>query len=112
MAGVIGRAGAQEAVATWRRLKAERPADYGFAEPQLNALGRVLAQEKRVDDAITMLELNLEAYPNSFITYDNLGDVLLIRGDTALAIGNFEKSVALNSANQSVVEKLKRLRTP
>ena len=60
--------------------------------------------------AIAMLELNLEAYPNGFITYDNLADALLIRGDTAAAIRNLEKSVALNSTNQNAVEKLKRLR--
>jgi len=111
MASVIGRTGGGDAVATWRRLKAERPNDYDFREPQLNGLGYALLGEKRVEDAIAMFELNVEAYPNAFNTWDSLGDGLLARGDTTAAIPNFEKSVALNPANQNAVEALKRLRS-
>ena len=112
MAGAIVRANAQDAVATWRRLKAERPGDYGFNEPQLNRLGYELMREQRIDDAIAMFQLNVEAFPNAFNTYDSLGDALLARGDTALAIVNYEKSVTLNPANQDGAAKLKRLRKP
>ena len=110
MASVIGRAGPREAAAEWRRLKAERPNDYDFREQNLNMLGHALLGEKRVDDAIAMFELNTEAYPNAFNTWDSLGEGLLAKGDTAAAIRNFEKSVALNPANTDGVEALKRLR--
>lgn len=110
MASVIGRSGARDAAATWRRLKTERPGDYSFGEQQLNMLGHALLGEKRTDDAIAMFELNVEAYPNAFTTYDSLGEGLLVRGDTTAAIRNFEKSVALNPANTNGVEALKRLR--
>jgi CubicO group peptidase (beta-lactamase class C family) len=109
MASVIA-APAREAATEWRRLKAEQPNDYDFREQNLNMLGRALLLEKRVDDAIAMFELNTEAYPNAFNTWDSLGEGLLVKGDTAAAIRNFEKSVALNPANTDGVETLKRLR--
>ena len=112
LASVIGKAGVNEAAATWRRLRAERPGDYNFGEGQLSSLAYALAQEKRVDDAIALLELNLEAYPRGFGTYERLGEAHLLRGDTVAAIRNFEKSVELNSSNQGALERLKQLRRP
>jgi len=112
LASVIGRAGAGEAAATWRRLKAERPGDYNFGEQQLNGLGQELLGEKRVSDAIAMFELNVEAYPGGFNAWDSLGEGQLAGGDTTAAIRSFEKSVALNPANAHGVEVLKQLRRP
>jgi CubicO group peptidase (beta-lactamase class C family) len=107
---VVGRAGSREAVATWRRLKAERPNDYLFGAPQLNILGYFLLSENRVDDAIAMLELNAEAYPEFPNTYETLGDAYLAKGDTTAAIRNLEKSLSLNASNEGAKEKLARLR--
>jgi hypothetical protein len=92
------------AVATWRRLKAERPTEYGFGEQQLGMLGQALLGEKRVDDAIAMFELNVEVciptrpMPGTTWARD------CWPGDTTAAIRHFEKSVALNPANTHGVE--------
>jgi predicted Zn-dependent protease len=107
---VVGRAGSREAVATWRKLKAERPNDYMFGPPHLNILGYFLLMEHRVDDAIAILELNAEAYPEAPGTYEWLGDAYLAKGDTAAAIRNLDKSISLDAKNTSASEKLKRLR--
>ena len=109
---VVGRAGSREAVATWRKLKAERPNDYLFGPPHLNVLGYFLLNENRVDDAIAILELNAEAYPQAPGTYEFLGDAYLARGDTAVAVRNFEKSLSLDANNPGAKEKLEKLRRP
>lgn len=112
MAGTIARAGARDAVANYRRLKAEHPADYNFGEPQLNSLGYALMGEDRLNDAIAIFELNVEAYPQGFNGYDSLGEALLARGDTAAAIRNYQKSVTLNPQNQNGIDVLKRISKP
>jgi CubicO group peptidase (beta-lactamase class C family) len=109
---VVERAGSREAVATWRRLKAERPNDYQFGAPQLNILGYFLLAENRADDAMAMLQLNAEAYPDFAGTYETLSDVFLAKGDTTSAIQNLEKSLSLNGTSESAKDKLKRLQRP
>jgi Tfp pilus assembly protein PilF len=73
-------------------------------------LGFFLLMENRVDDAIAMLELNAEAYPDFPGTYENLGDAYVAKGDTTTAIRHLEKSLALNATNEGAKEKLARLR--
>ena len=109
LASTLGRAGVRDAAGIYRRLKAERADEYDFREPQLNSLGYALLNEKRVNDAIAVFELNVEAYPGGFNTYDSLGEALLVRGDTAAAITNYRKSVELNPDNENGVAVLKRL---
>jgi CubicO group peptidase (beta-lactamase class C family) len=112
MAAAIARSGAADAVTLYRRLEAERAGDYDFREDQLNTLGYALLGEKRVDDAISMFRLNVEAFPSAFNPYDSLGEALLVRGDTAAAIANYRKSVELNPSNDNGKQVLRRLGIP
>ncbi len=112
IAGAIARAGVRDAVGIYQKLKAEHPAEYDFREPQLNSLGYALIGEGRLNDAISVFQLNVEAYPQGFNAYDSLGEALLARGDTAAAIRNYEKSVALNPQNQNGIDVLKRIKGP
>ena len=87
---------------------------YGFViaapEPTVNALGyRYMAQNK-VDEAIAVFKWNVEHYPKSSNVYDSLGEAFARKGDTKLAIENYEKSVALNPNNTAGIEILKKLK--
>jgi len=110
MAGIIGRSGAADAVASYRTLKAEHADTYDFREFQLNTLGYSLMSEDRLDDALAVFKLNVEAYPDASNPYDSLGEALLAKGDTAAAIVNYRKSVELNPQNENGLEMLKKLR--
>ncbi len=105
----VMREGAQAAIAEYRRLRAEEPEGYDFSEPQLNALGYALLQHQRYDDAIAIFLLNVEMFPKSFNVYDSLGEAYMLRGDRALAIQNYRRSLELNPHNQNAVEKLGEL---
>ncbi len=107
----VMREGAQAAIAEYRRLRAEEPEGYDFSEPQLNALGYALLQHQRYDDAIAIFLLNVETFPKSFNVYDSLGEAYMLRGDRALAIQNYRRSLELNPHNQNAVEKLGELET-
>jgi CubicO group peptidase (beta-lactamase class C family) len=98
------------AVAAYRRLWAEEPRSPGLTESRLNVLGYTLLRVEKVDEAVAIFKLNVEFYPEAANTYDSLGEAYMTRGDTDLAIANYEKSLALNPRNDNAAEMLKRLR--
>jgi len=100
----------EAAVALYRQLKNEEPENWSFAENELNMLGYQLMARDRIDEAIAILELNVEAYPASFNTYDSLGEAFLLGGRTEAAIANYERSLELNPNNTNASSMLARLR--
>ena len=87
------------AIREYRRLKAESPDAYDFAEARLNELGLDLIDKRRIKDAIEIFKLNVEAYPRAFNTYDSLGYAYMCDGQRDLAVLNYRKSVELNPDN-------------
>ena len=114
IAKVMGRAmatsGIDAAVAQYRDLKKNQPQTFDFSERQLNALGYTLMQRGRIKEAIRVLQLNVEAYPQSGNVYDSLGEAYMKNGEKQLAIENYEKSLKLDPANANAVAMLKKLR--
>ena len=76
----------------------------------MNSVGYQLVEMKRIKDAIKILKLNVEAYPQSSNVYDSLGEAYLEDGDKQLATENFEKSIKLDPKNRDAIEKLKQLK--
>ncbi len=66
--------------------------------------------EKRLDLAVEVLKLNVEAYPDSLNVYDSLAEAQMNRGDRELAIKNREKSLELNRKNFGAAAALVELR--
>jgi cytochrome c-type biogenesis protein CcmH/NrfG len=62
-----------------------------------------------VADAITVFQRNVELFPGGYNTYDSLGEAYLVQGDTAQAITNYRRSVAMNPRNQNGRAVLSRL---
>lgn len=98
------------AASAYRRLWEEEPESPGLAEARLNALGYALIGMEKLDEAVAILHLNVEFYPEAANTYDSLGEAYMLRGHRDLAIGNYEKSLELDPGNANAVEMLKRLR--
>jgi Flp pilus assembly protein TadD len=63
----------------------------------------------RIGAAISIFNLNVDAYPNAPGTYASLGEGYLALGDTTLAVVNTMKSLELNPRNQYAVEMLDRV---
>ena len=69
---------------------------FGFnvsAEQAINSLGYSLLGSKKIDEAITAFERNVELYPASANVYDSLADGLETEGKHDLAIQNVRKAV-------------------
>jgi len=86
-----------------------KPNDYIFSEGQLNNLGYQLMGKEKINDAIEILKLNVEAYPEASNPYDSLGEAYMKNGNKKLAIKNYKKSLELNPDNTNAVEMLKKM---
>jgi glyoxylase-like metal-dependent hydrolase (beta-lactamase superfamily II) len=97
-----------------RQVVAERSAGSGkyfFLEGQINFAGYRFLQEGRIPQAVTLLKLNRDFFPDSWNVHDSLGEALLAAGDTEAAVASYERSLALNPANASATAALTRIRT-
>ncbi len=110
MTRVLVESSIQQALEEYELLKTSQGDAYDFGEAQLNMLGYQLLFRQRVDDAMEIFKLNVGEYPESFNVYDSYGEVLLMKGDTAQSIDNYEKSLQLNPDNTNAVQVLERLR--
>jgi tetratricopeptide (TPR) repeat protein len=101
--------GVDAAIQQYHDLKSAHPAAMDFSEDDLNNLGYELIAMNRTKDAIKVLELNVETYPQSSNVYDSLGEAYMEDGDKKSAIENFEKSLKLDPTNRNAIDKLKQL---
>ncbi len=101
--------GIEAAVKKYRALKTMKPNDYIFSEGQLNNLGYQLMGKEKINDAIEIFKLNVEAYPEASNPYDSLGEAYMKNGNKELAIKNYKKSLELNPDNTNAVEMLKKI---
>jgi imidazolonepropionase-like amidohydrolase len=97
------------AIKQYHDLRATQRRAYDFGEDELNGLGYQLLGAKQHKAAIAIFQLNVEAYPASYNSYDSLGEAYMVNGDKALAIKNYTKSLELNPKNTNAAEMLKKL---
>lgn len=80
-----------------------------LSETQINVVGYLLLQRKKLREAIEVFRLNAEDHSQSFNAYDSLGEAYMTSGDRELAIRNYKRSLELNPGNTNAVEMLKKL---
>src|SRR5579862_9868407 len=106
---VVEKGGAA-AVEQYRDLRQQyfSRATYDFSEEALLQMVERVVQA-RPDDAITLLRMNLEFYPQSAKTYALIGFAYTRKMDDASAISNLEKSLELDGSNAMVRGQLEQL---
>jgi tetratricopeptide (TPR) repeat protein len=82
----------------------------GAIESRLDGVGHDLINAKKHRDAVRVLALNAQLFPGSAIAYLSLGEAYTAAGDTALAIQNYRKSLAINPRNEAGKVALAKLR--
>lgn len=91
------------------RARRQSPDTTLFAESTLNRLGYALLQRGRVEDAIEIFEMNVEAYPDAWNTYDSLGEGYLAAGDLERAKRSYRRSLELNPENDNARRMLQQI---
>ena len=98
------------AINKYHELKKNNANDYNFKESQLNNFGYQLLQAGKIDQALVLLKLNAESYPQSSNVYDSMGEAYMIKGNKEEAIKNYEKSLQLNPKNKNAEDNIKKLK--
>lgn len=92
------------------RLAAEQfKSRYADLRRELNGIGYMFLRLDRVEDALAVLGLNIELYPESWNVYDSYAEALLQDGNTKAAIRNYEIALKLNPKATSAISALERL---
>ncbi len=89
-------------------IKQKDSLDANINENYLNKAGYNYLRNKEFVKAINIFKINVALYPYSSNVYDSLGEAYLKSGDTLLAVTNYKKSLALDSANKrakKIIEK-------
>jgi tetratricopeptide (TPR) repeat protein len=81
--------GVDEAVRLFKELRAKNPA--AFKESDLNGLGYSLMNGGRAREAVEILKLNVEAFPDSANVYDSLAEATMKNGDDGQALVLYKK---------------------
>lgn len=84
--------------------------DDQLIENSMNNSGYFLLSEKKINEAIEVFKLNVKLYPNSWNTYDSLGEAYALAGNKKLAIENYEKSISLNPKSETGPPALAKLK--
>jgi hypothetical protein len=106
--------GADSAVKAYRALRQRYYGSgaYDFGEGQLNIAAFRLGRVNKFDEALAVLRLNEEFYPNSSGMYVFRGNVLLMRADTAGAATAYREAIRRDSTNNEARGRLRDIGRP
>jgi hypothetical protein len=89
-----------------RRVYETRRAEFGMfrwwkpaREADLNEVGYEFLRAKRVVDAVNVFQLAAELFPDSWNTWDSLGEAQRASSDLVAALASYRRSLALNPGN-------------
>ncbi|MEZ4951118.1 MAG: tetratricopeptide repeat protein [Saprospiraceae bacterium] len=83
--------------------------EYYLNEQELNMEGYRFLEAGRAKEAAEVFKIAVDAFPNSFNTYDSYGEALLALGQKEKAIFNYKKSLELNPENENGKRVLREL---
>lgn len=106
---ILDNKGIKKATKVYWIIKKNEEEAYDFSEEQLNRLANFYLQEDEIKKAISILELNTKAFPESANAYDHYGKALMKNKDNKKAIASYKKSVAIKPGNSNAIEMLKEL---
>ncbi len=106
--------GTDSAVKAYRALRQRYYGSgaYDFGESQLNTAAFRLGRATKFDEALAVLRLNEEFYPNSSGMYVFRGNVLLMKADTAGAATAYREAIRRDSTNNEAKGRLRDIGRP
>ncbi len=106
----VDASGGPAAAQKIRELKRDKPNDYNFAVGQLGIAVNRLMQKRRIAEALELLNVGRDLYPEEAGFWARSGEVYATLGDREQAIRMYEKAQVLFPAGSESMEMLRRLR--
>ncbi len=103
----INKLGIAKAITRFNEFNAS--GEYVLNEGEMNNAGYEFLQSDKINEALAIFKLNIDAFPKSSNVYDSYGEALLKNGEKEKGIENYKKSIELNPANQGGINVLKKL---
>jgi tetratricopeptide (TPR) repeat protein len=104
----LGRQGFDHATDVYAAMQKEK-SDFKHDETAVNSWAYELMNDNNLSEAIILLKLNVQSYPDSGNAYDSLGGAYMKSGQKQLAIENYKKSLEKDPTNDNAKQKLKDL---
>ena len=95
---IVRAKGIDEAAGLFREKQGKDPTSY--KESDLNMLGYALMNGGRFSDAVKILRLNAEAFPDSANVYDGLAEATMKSGNDGQAVILYKKAIETASRDQ------------
>lgn len=83
--------------------------EFDLSESGINSFGYELIADGKNKDALKILKLNTELYPEGFNTFDSYGECLIKLGKLNEGIEAYKKSLRLNPGNENAKTVLKEI---
>ncbi|MCX6169775.1 MAG: c-type cytochrome [Ignavibacteriales bacterium] len=83
---------------------------YDFRENSLISFAAKLSNDKKFDDALKILDKNLEIFPQSTRTLNSIGNTYLTKGEKETAASYFEKALVIDPQNRFSRQMLDRIK--
>ena len=113
LALAVEREGVDSAVARYRALRGDAASGrYDFGELTVNDLARSLTASGKTGEALTLLRMNQEYFPNSAAVDLLLADAHLARGERDSAVARLRVALVKEPNNQQARRRLDGLLTP
>jgi tetratricopeptide (TPR) repeat protein len=111
LAETLRKEGTEEAIASYRQLREQYYGGYtfDFSERVLMRFAENLAVANDLDSALSIIDLNLEFYPNSSRTYVLRAQVLIEKGDTVGARENYIEALTIEPESAWIRQQLDKL---
>ncbi|SDL31133.1 CubicO group peptidase, beta-lactamase class C family [Salinimicrobium catena] len=104
---VFAQDGVEAGLAKYEKLKNDDT--YAINEGEMNQLGYQLLQNGKAKEAIEVFKINVAEFPDSWNTYDSLGEAYMEDRQKEKAIANYEKSIQMNPENENGKKMLKKM---
>jgi hypothetical protein len=110
LVGTTSRVGVDSAIARYRMLRNDiASGKYNFGEQPVSEVARRLAAEGKYDDAIKLLQMNQEFYPNSANIDFQLAETYIAKGDRDQGIARLRAMITKNPNDRRARARLQQL---
>ena len=97
------------AIEKYKYIKENKFDEYSFNENALVYFGYYLIRNEKPEDAVELLEFNVEEYPESLNTYECLAQAFKLSGNIKKAKISYKKALELDPGNERIKEAIKKL---
>ena len=105
---IIDEHGIEKAQKKFQEIQSDT-SQFILIESEFNTLGYSYVRQRKFEEAIAVLKMNIQTFPGSWNVYDSLGEGYMRNGQYELAIEFYNKSLEINPENTNGLQMLKTI---